>query len=131
MKIKYYLNKISNNEYNAPIIDGNKFIFSSLKKEVSLSKNQTKLLSCLLNDINQKKDIILFIWGKDNDKSNENNYNQLIHRTRALFISEGFADDFIMTIPRYGVCLNKNHLNLEIPKKYFSTNILNDHATCF
>ncbi len=128
--MKYHLNTKSQFEQEPLILSGNKLIFLIKNKEVILSKNQTKLIDCLLNKINEKSDIINFIWDKGIYKSRNNNYNQLIHQTRALFTGEGFSPDFIMTIPRYGVCLNKNNLISKDPQKYRSANMLNDHATC-
>ncbi|CNE49235.1 winged helix-turn-helix domain-containing protein [Yersinia kristensenii] len=131
MKTKYHLSKTSSFECDTPILKGNTLTFIIQKKEIILSKNQTKLITCLLNEINEKKDIITFIWSRNSYKSKENNYNQLIYQTRTLFINAGFAEDFIMTIPRYGLCLNKNNLITKTPAKYYSTNMLDDHATCF
>ena len=131
MKTKYHLSKTSSFECNMPILKGNTLSFIIQKKEIILSKNQTKLITCLLNEINEKKEIIAFIWSDGSYKSKENNYNQLIHQTRALLIKKGFSEDFIMTIPRYGLCLNKNNLISKTPSKYYATNMLNDHATCF
>lgn len=131
MKTTYYLSKKLQFEYDMPILNGNKLIFSDQKKEVTLSKNQAKLITCLLNNKNAKSDIIASIWGSGSYKSTENNYSQLIYKTRALFIREGFQADFIMTIPRYGVCLNKNNFKQKKPQKHYSINILNDYAICF
>ncbi|CNF08931.1 MULTISPECIES: winged helix-turn-helix domain-containing protein [Yersinia] len=128
--MKYHLNTKSQFEQEAPILSGNKLTFPIKNKEIILSKNQAKLINCLLNKTNEKSDIIKFIWGEGIYKSKNNSYNQLIHQTRALFIDEGFSPNFIMTIPRYGVCLNKNKLISNNPKKYRSANMLNDHATC-
>lgn len=62
--MKYHLNTKSQFEQEAPILSGNKLTFPIKNKEIILSKNQAKLINCLLNKTNEKSDIIKFIWGK-------------------------------------------------------------------
>jgi|GEM_PF-3207222 len=72
-----------------------------------LSKNQRILILCLMNDIIEKEKIIQNVWGANLINSREKNYNQLIFQTRSLLARQGFPNDLIMTIHRYGLCFNK------------------------
>lgn len=93
-------------------ISGNTLILKNSKIEVILSKNQAKLLTCLTNEINEKKDIINYIWSGKNRKSTENSYSQLVYKTKTLLVKNGFPQDLIMTISTYGLCLNKNYVRV-------------------
>lgn len=75
--------------------------------KAKLSKNQNILILCLMNDIIEKEKIIHQVWGGNNTHSKEKNYNQLVFQTRLLLSKNGFPDDLIMTIHRYGLCFNK------------------------
>ena len=75
-----------------------------------ISKNQRKLMLCLMQEINDKNEIIELIWGNKKSKSKESNYNQLVYQTRSLLAKNGFPDDLIITIHRYGLCLNHQFL---------------------
>ncbi|WP_261112980.1 transcriptional regulator [Serratia quinivorans] len=96
--------------------------------EVVLSNNQKKLFLCLLSDLNDKQEIIKKIWPDMDCKLANNNYAQLIYRTRKLLSKKKFPPDVIITIPRYGVCLNKRLVVEKSPRHCGSVNILNDHA---
>lgn len=87
------------------------FIFSlkSNSAKVKLSKNQYKLLFCLLAQVNSKNEITARLWGNKMVKS-ENRINQLVFKFRKSLVKAGFPDDTILTIHRYGLCLNKNLL---------------------
>jgi len=76
-----------------------------------VSKNQRILILCLMNEIIEKDKIIKNIWGVNTSVSKEKNYNQLVFQTRALLAKQGFPNDLIMTIHRYGLCFNKLFLN--------------------
>ncbi|MEJ4047402.1 winged helix-turn-helix domain-containing protein [Erwinia sp. SLM-02] len=76
-----------------------------------VSKNQRILILCLMNEIIEKEKIIQNIWGRNSTTSKEKNYNQLVFQTRALLAKQGFPNDLIMTIHRYGLCFNKFFLN--------------------
>jgi len=107
-------------ENNSIVLNGNVLIFKKSNSHATLSKNQTKLIYCLLNEVNEKISIINHIWNSKKNKSNQNNYNQLVYKTKALLITNGFPADFIMTIPGYGVCINKNYSEPLIPeRRYF------------
>lgn len=91
-----------------PITLSNNVIhYNPCDKMVRLSKNQIKLFTCLLSNRSEKEDIIQFIWGEGYQKKNELKYNQLIYRTRTKLIRLGLPNDLILTIPGFGVCLNK------------------------
>lgn len=85
-------------------------IFHSKKHNVSvaLSKNQNKLLHCLLTGQGKKQQVIDFIWGRGDPIKNKSKYTQLILRTRKKLRRAGFPDDTILTISRFGVFLNKS-----------------------
>ncbi|WP_158510607.1 winged helix-turn-helix domain-containing protein [Serratia rubidaea] len=89
-------------------LEGRVLYLKSEHRKTTISKNQEKLIQCLLNGVFEKEEIINFIWGLKNKK---NNYNQLIHQFRKQLSSKGFPDDLIITIPRYGLCLNKYWLS--------------------
>lgn len=76
-----------------------------------VSKNQRILILCLMNEIIEKEKIIQNIWGRNPSSSKEKNYNQLVFQTRSLLAKQGFPNDLIMTIHRYGLCFNKFFLN--------------------
>ncbi|OCJ45494.1 hypothetical protein A6U95_18715 [Serratia sp. 14-2641] len=117
-------------ENNLLVLDGNKLRLKKQVREVTLSKNQTKLLIFLINEINDKHSIIEFIWGGVNSKSKENNYNQLVYKTKALLVQNGFPENFIITLPRYGLCLNKAHEQPRTLKFDPVEFIFNDHNAC-
>ena len=75
-----------------------------------LSKNQRILIRCLMNGIIEKDKIIQEIWNIEETATKEKNYNQLVFQTRSLLSRQGFPDDLIMTIHRYGLCFNKYFL---------------------
>ncbi|WP_199063782.1 hypothetical protein [Serratia sp. ASV30] len=64
-----------------------------------------------MKGINEKRRIIELVWGGEDVNAKEMHYHQLIHKTRTRLTKKGFPNDFIMTIPRYGLCLNKDFLH--------------------
>lgn len=115
-------------ENNLLVLDGNKLTLKDQEREITLSKNQTKLLICLVNEINDKHSIIEYIWGSKNSKSKENNYNQLVYKTKTFLVQSGFQNDFLITIPRYGLCINIYITKSKPDIEDSLTNILNDPA---
>ncbi|VEI61933.1 Uncharacterised protein [Serratia fonticola] len=101
-------------------------ILKNTNIEVILSKNQTKLMTCLINEINEKKDIINYIWNGKNRKSTENSYGQLVYKTKTLLVKNGFPQDLIMTISTYGLCLNKNYVRVGCSQHKCMVMIYND-----
>ncbi|CAI1888842.1 Uncharacterised protein [Serratia quinivorans] len=74
-----------------------------------------KLFICLINEVNDKNYIIAEIWPGTKAKSKENNYTQLLFQTKAVLARGGFPEDTIITMPKYGICLNMNLLK-PVPK---------------
>lgn len=110
------------------VLDVQKLIYKRKNKEIFLSKNQTRLIDLLIKGINQKEQLINLIWKQSPRKSTENSYNQLIFKTRSVLSENGLPDDFIITIPRYGLCINKNYI-VQIPQNTkISTKLYNDHS---
>ncbi|CAI1125376.1 Uncharacterised protein [Serratia quinivorans] len=97
-------------ENNVMSLINNRLTLKASGKKVVLSNNQKKLFICLLNEVNDKNHIIERIWAGKNSKSKENNYTQLIFQTKTLLARCGFPEDTIITMPKYGVCLNMNLL---------------------
>jgi len=77
-------------------------------KAAQLSKNQAKLLHCLLRGQGKKDQVIDFVWGGNNTTKSESKYTQLILRTRNKLSRSGFPDDTILTIAKFGICLNES-----------------------
>lgn len=95
------------------LLKGRKLVIKKSDVVAIISKNQRKLLLCLMQEVNEKRDIINYIWSDKDTKSQERNYNQLVYQTRALLIRNGFPKDLIITIHRYGLCLNQQFLKTE------------------
>ncbi|CAI1079102.1 Uncharacterised protein [Serratia proteamaculans] len=110
------------------IIKDRKLTMSNIQKTVGISKNQAKLLLCLINEIQEKNSIINYIWGMGDAEKNESNYRQLVRRTRAILATHGFPDDTIVTIPNYGLCINNKLMEKSVIPNKLSMNIYNDHA---
>lgn len=110
------------------IIEGRTLKLNNSQKAVKLSKNQTKLLLCLINEIQEKQTIINYIWGSESAEANEFNYRQLVRRTRAILVQNGLPEDTIITIPNYGLCINSQLRNdIAIPS-ITSLRLYNDHS---
>lgn len=120
--MKEQIESISHLELNKVAIHGEKLKIKNTSTEIKLSKNQKKLLLCLMKKINDKRVIIEIIWGKGECDSNEMNYHQLIYKTRKKLVSKGIPDDFIMTIPRYGLCLNMEFVHQDTNEQVWLNN---------
>ncbi|MBL5829511.1 winged helix-turn-helix domain-containing protein [Serratia fonticola] len=110
------------------VIENRILKLNNSQKYVKLSKNQAKLLLCLINEIQEKNSIINYIWGMGNAETNESNYRQLVRRTREILATHGFPDDTIVTIPNYGLCINNKLMEKSMIPSKLSMNIYNDHA---
>jgi DNA-binding winged helix-turn-helix (wHTH) protein len=110
------------------IIEDRTLKLNHSQKTIKLSKNQAKLLLCLINEIQDKHSIIHYIWGGGNAETNESSYRQLVRRTRALLATNGFPADAIVTIPNYGLCINNKLVNDEPISHRISVRLYNDHA---
>lgn len=125
-----------NNKYNLSslfesdtlrLVD-NILVFKKEKIEVILNENQVQLFVCLFNRTYEKKDIIGSIWPGKQVKSKENNLNQLIFQTRALLRHRGISAEVIMTMPRYGVCINRFFLATENER---SVDVINGYVIIY
>lgn len=83
-------------------------------------------MACLISDGNEKRNIINYIWGETDCKSKENSYSQLVFKTKQLFIKNGLPADLIMTIPNYGLCINKNYMEDKNTHHNHALKMLND-----
>lgn len=108
------------------LLNGNTLKFKKANDKIKLSKNQSKLMACLMSEGNEKRNIINYIWGATDCKSRENSYSQLVFKTKKLFIKNGLPADLIMTIPNYGLCLNKNHIEEKDSHHSQAIKMLND-----
>ncbi|MBU9828427.1 hypothetical protein J1779_00510, partial [Rahnella sp. FC061912-K] len=108
------------------ILSGNTLRFKKGNDKIKLSKNQSKLMACLISEGNEKNNIINYIWGATDCKSKENNYSQLVFKTKKLLIKNGLPSDLIMTIPNYGLCINKNHAGEKNSHQDHAMKMLND-----
>lgn len=113
------------------VLDVKKLVYKINNIEIRLSKKQTKLIDFLIKGINQKEEIISLMWNENANKSVVNSYNQLVYQTRSLLIDNGLPDDFIITIPRYGLCINKNYIDRNLANKNFLTKMYSDHSCLF
>lgn len=75
----------------------------------ALSKNQTLLVFCLANKLNDRKMVSNFIWPGEDAASIENRYYQLVFSTRRALKKNGFPSDFILTLQGFGACLHQNY----------------------
>ncbi len=110
------------------VLDVKKLIFKRENKEISLSKNQTRLIDFLIKGVTKKDELIVLLWKNTPKKSTENSYNQLVFKTRSVLVGNGLPDDFLITIPRYGLCINKNYIDRNLSKKHINAEIYNDHS---
>lgn len=87
-------------------------IFKHLHKAVLLKGKSLGLIWCLLHNINDKHSIIVHLWGNSRGKNYENNYKQLVHSLREKLVSQGLPRDLLITLPQYGICLDRDLLSL-------------------
>ncbi|MGQ8776485.1 hypothetical protein ACUTQ5_19230 [Serratia sp. NA_112.1] len=91
-------------------LNESELMLKSKNIRVSLGRNQSKLLWCLVRGVTCKKKIIKEIWPGVEWRLRGNNYNQLIFQTRAALIRSGFPDNTLITFPKNAICLNTNLL---------------------
>ncbi|WP_440515038.1 winged helix-turn-helix domain-containing protein [Serratia sarumanii] len=103
------INKYSKYENEKIKVENELLLLKSHNVEVRLTKKQKNLFLCLIGEVNNKKDIIRLLWG-DNSLDNENKYNQLVFKLRENLLDAGFPKDTVITMYRYGICLNRNLL---------------------
>ncbi|SNY75310.1 winged helix-turn-helix domain-containing protein [Enterobacter sp. CC120223-11] len=120
-----------NNKHHGHIISiikkGNGYVLKRKNTELTLSKNQSLLISCLINNINDKAEIINAIWGDAASKSRQNSYNQLIYQLRQRLTQAGIEPEILITHPRYGLVLNKAMLLQDRRIDHYMVKTLNDN----
>lgn len=101
-RIERLLKRVSNNydsiKYKDLILDINKSMISNKNKVVNLSRNELKILICLLNNIGKivsREELINYLW--DNDEFvDDNTLTVNINRLRSKVCLVGY-DNFIIT----------------------------------
>ena len=101
-RIERLLKRVSNNydsiKYKDLILDINKSMISNKNKVVNLSRNELKILICLLNNIGKivsREELINYLW--DNDEFvDDNTLTVNINRLRSKVSLVGY-DNFIIT----------------------------------
>ncbi len=88
----------------------NKLIFPQLNKKISITESQKRLLICLLKNITSKKDIISVVWCESQLPVRSNNYHQMVFQLRALFQRNQLPAGILVTVPYYGLKLDKSLL---------------------
>lgn len=73
---------------------------------VKLNESQKRFMICMFVNVNCKREIIKIVWHENHQKINDNNYHQLVYKTRLLLSHAGMPDDTLMTLHYYGVKLN-------------------------
>ncbi|MBN1084713.1 helix-turn-helix domain-containing protein [Erwinia aphidicola] len=79
----------------------------SRKLSIPLSETQKRLLICLLTNINNKREIINIVWYENHQYIRDNNYHQLVFQLRAHLKRHQLPGDILITVPYYGLKLNK------------------------
>lgn len=77
------------------------------KLTISLSETQKRLLICLTQKINSKRDIINIVWYENHQCVRDNNYHQLVFQTRALLQRNQLPTNILITVPYYGLKINE------------------------
>ena len=96
----------------------NQLIIPSRPITICLTETQKRLLICIFNKINNKRDIISVVWNDNHQRIRDNNYHQLVFQLRNLFRRHGLPPKIIITVPYYGLKLNEPLLrSLQEPLK--------------
>ncbi|EIT7185937.1 MAG: hypothetical protein E7K92_13770 [Serratia marcescens] len=103
-------------ENSVLLLRKNKITLKDGGRALAISKNQLLLISCLLRDITEKKEIIKEIWPEAPWESKGNNYNQLVFQTRRSLLRAKFPPDMLVIESNNYICLNANYLR-PIPLK--------------
>ena len=108
-QIRELLEKDSVNFKDIIVLDGllNEVTLPALGLKIQLKESQKRLLLCLLNQVNSKRDIISVVWNDNYHRMRDNNYHQLVFKTRLLFKQHGLPEKLIITVPYHGVKLNE------------------------
>ncbi|MGV3345371.1 transcriptional regulator [Enterobacteriaceae bacterium LUAb1] len=91
---------------------------------ISLNEAQKRLLICLVNKINDKRDIISVVWQENHNRIRDNNYHQLVFQIRALLQRHGLPANLIITVPYYGLKLNDPLLRSFIKREATAESVL-------
>ncbi|MBV8046132.1 MAG: hypothetical protein JO171_03205 [Paludibacterium sp.] len=70
---------------------------------VELKEHEARLLSALLDGIQDKREIITLLWGSRGVIVTENNYYKVVKGLRNAFEAVGLPADLLKTLPRVGV----------------------------
>lgn len=103
--------------------------YKPLAKNALLSKMQRNLLVCLFNNITDKREIVFYLWQETDFAKKENSYAQLVYQLRANLSQAGMPRDLLLTLPRYGVCLNKKLMRPAPYDRQRISQLMNDLAT--
>lgn len=91
-------------------INKNTIIFKNENITIALTELQARFIFFLLKGVTKKTDIIRMVWRDNHISITDNNYHQLIHQCRALFIRHGIPSHVLKTIPRHGAKFNYSAL---------------------
>ncbi|CAI1035909.1 Uncharacterised protein [Serratia quinivorans] len=92
---------------------------------ISLSKNQSVFLWCLIQGVTNKKDIIESVWPDCDWRSKDNNYRQIIYQTRIL-LRRGGLDNSLHIISKNSLCLDMNITSTNATIQNIDTRKYND-----
>lgn len=104
----------------------NKVHFHNKKISININERQKRLMMCLFNDINRKRDIIKVVWYENHKGISDDNYHQLIHKFRVLLKEFGIPVEILKTINRYGLRLDYSLLSSSV-NSVLSLNRFNDY----
>lgn len=128
--MSYNENKDIYFENEAFSIKNRKLVIKSNNTSITLSKNQSIFLGCLLRGCANKKDIIESIWPGSDFNSKDNNYRQLLFQTRTLLRQAGL-DNSLLRVSRNNLCLNMNLLSPNAEDKKKTLHIYKDSGLIF
>ncbi|WP_413676611.1 winged helix-turn-helix domain-containing protein [Pantoea dispersa] len=108
-QIKALLEEDSFNLNDILILNGliNELSLPALDLKINLNESQKRLFLCLMHQINSKRDIISVVWNDNHQRMRDNNYHQLIFKTRHLLQQHGLPGKLIITVPYHGVKFNE------------------------
>jgi len=98
-------------------INGKDIIDYGKKLTININEKQKRLVMCLFNDVNRKKDLIKVVWYENHKGISDNNYHQLIHKFRILLDEFGIPSSIIKTINRYRLRLDTSLLRSSMNSK--------------
>ena len=75
----------------------------SRDQQVELKEHEAKLLTALLNGVQDKRQIIELLWESRGVIVTENNYYKVVKGLRNAFAAIGLSADLLKTLPRVGI----------------------------